>query len=62
MRDRTLLGGWVRRFLLEHLVSDPQPGAQHAAELPRWDRSAHTVPGGSAEKSSRQAPGSRFVG
>ena len=22
MRDRTLLGGWVRRFLLEHLVSD----------------------------------------
>ena len=22
MPDRTLLGGWVRRFLLEHLVSD----------------------------------------
>ena len=22
MRDRTLIGPWIRRFLLEHLVSD----------------------------------------
>jgi integrase/recombinase XerD len=22
MRNRTLIGGWVRRFLLEHLVAE----------------------------------------
>jgi hypothetical protein len=36
MRDRTLIGPWIRRFLLEHLVSDRNliNYLEHGAVLP----------------------------
>ena len=33
MNDKTLMGPWVRRFLLEHLVSRTQPFPQYTSQL-----------------------------
>lgn len=33
MKNDTLMGPWVRRFLLEHLVVETQPLPQYASQL-----------------------------
>ena len=33
MNEKTLIGPWVRRFLLEHLVERAQPFPQYASQL-----------------------------
>jgi len=43
MTDLTPLGPWVRRFLLEHLVGEPESGAEYPTQLPRRPRAAAPV-------------------
>ena len=35
MRDASLLGPWVRRFLMEHMVERAESRPEYPAELPR---------------------------